>query len=91
MAEPKTADTTSQPATTESAPKQADAPVKQVFYTGVASIRTISKEQWEAAGITDQEYVAWTRDSGHKLPKERFTPAALDVLKQQGDEFVIED
>lgn len=83
MADAKITETTEQ-GTTSSEPKSAESK-KFVHYTGSASIRNISAADWDKAGIQGQEFVTWDRKSGNKLDKARFTDAALDLLRQDGN------
>lgn len=55
-----------------------------VEYTGPASRREITSEQWQGAGVADMPTVVWERHSGFKVPKSVFSEQALQVLRQDG-------
>lgn len=61
-----------------------------VRYIGVISERTISREDWEKAGVSDQEGVTWTKDSP-SLPLDNFTEEALRVLSGTGEFQIVRD
>lgn len=55
----------------------------EVVYRGEASLRTISREQWLAAGVPDQDTTSWDRNTG--LSRDHFTNAALEVLRRDAN------
>lgn len=61
-----------------------------VRYLGLFSERSISKNEWEQAGVTDQEGVTWTQDA-KSLPIDRFSENALRVLGATGEFQIIRD
>lgn len=85
--------------TTEAAPEEAvektdeaDAePTNIVRHTGLVSERRISREDWEQAGVSDQDGVVWTRDTGNVVPIDQFSEEALQVLANEGSFEVIRD
>lgn len=67
-----------------------ESPNNVVRYVGVVTERHLTKADWEAAGVTDQGTVVWTRDTGHVLPIESFSDAALNVLRGQSEFAVVQ-
>lgn len=65
-------------------------PTNIVRYTGLVSERIMSKEDWEQAGVSDQDGVVWTKDA-NTLPIDRFSEEALRVLANTGEFEVIRD
>lgn len=55
----------------------------EVVYRGGASLRIITKQEWEQAGIRDQDTVSWDRN--HGLSRDHFTTAAIDVLRRDAN------
>lgn len=56
----------------------------EVKYGGISTVRSISKDEWEAAGVKDQEGTVWDASNGYSLPLSDFNDAALDVLAADG-------
>lgn len=52
----------------------------EVVYVGDAGTREISKADWRAAGVEDQETVTWNADNEYRVPADQFTEQALQVL-----------
>jgi hypothetical protein len=65
-------------------------PTNIVRYTGLVSERRISREEWEQAGVLDQDGVAWTKDA-NSVPIDQFSEEALQVLANTGEFEVIRD
>ena len=61
--------------------------VQEVKYTGVATTRSISKKEWEQAGVTDQDSVVWEADNHFTVPGADLVGGAIDVLRKE-DDFV---
>ena len=53
-----------------------------VAYVGKAPVRIVRREEFEKAGVTEQDTATWTRNNGHFVKKSAFTEAALNVLLQ---------
>lgn len=62
-----------------------------VRYTGLVSERRISEEEWREAGVSGQDGVVWTKDTGHVVPLDRFSEAALVRLAHSGEFQVIRE
>lgn len=60
-----------------------------VEYTGQASRREISKEDWLKAGVRDQEAVTWSFQNDFRVPKENFSQEAIRHLLQKDGRFTI--
>lgn len=71
-------------------PAQTKEPTNIVRYTGLVSERRISKEDWEQAGVSDQDGVVWTKDAS-SVPINLFSEEALQVLANTGEFEVIRD
>lgn len=71
-----------QQAKAESEAKAAPAAEKDVKYTGEAGVREITKAQWKAAGVEDQDTTIWNAENDYSLPASQFTDRALEVLKR---------
>jgi hypothetical protein len=56
-----------------------------VTYHGGFGKREITKEQWEAAGVSGMPTTSWERRTGHRVPADVFSPQALQVLRQDPD------
>ena len=61
-----------------------------VRYVGVFSERTVSREDWETAGVPDQEGVTWTKDRLF-VPIEHFSEEALRMLSTTGEFQIVRD
>lgn len=61
-----------------------DQPVGDVVqYTGGASIRLITRREWEQAGVGRQQEITWTVENRHLVSVDQFTDAARErVLKE---------
>lgn len=66
-------------------------PTNVVLYTGIVSERRISKEDFEQAGVSDQDGAVWTKDTGHVVPIDQFSEEALRVLAHTGEFQVIRE
>lgn len=55
-----------------------------VRYLGKFSERSVSREDFENSGVSDQEGAVWTKDSP-TVPKDHFSPEALRVLSASGE------
>lgn len=64
-------------ATTESKPKG-----NGLKYVGPASVRTVTKLQFLAAGITNQDTVTFSRRNNFTLKKSNLSKSALNALEQ---------
>lgn len=53
-----------------------------VWYTGTASKRIITSEQWTLAGFTQPDTV-WSKANGYSIPESEFTAPELTFLGQQ--------
>lgn len=62
-----------------------DAEESGVYYAGIFSERRISKEDWEKAGVPNQEVTVWRKDSGKRLPLDMFSEKALETLRGTGE------
>jgi hypothetical protein len=61
-------------------PKPAES-VSVVKYTGDAGVREITRAQWRAAGVDDQETTVWDESNNYTLLSSAFTPKALEIIK----------
>lgn len=62
-----------------------DGKIDIVRYLGIVGERRISKEDFEQAGVEDQDGVTWTRSTGNVLPISLFSEKALEVLTNTGE------
>ena len=60
----------------------------QVVYKGIATRRTISAEEFKAAGVDGQKAVEWTKAGGNTLDADALSPEALALLAKD-KEFVV--
>lgn len=64
---------------------------QMVTYTGGARRRTISQDEWVAAGVKEMPSVEWSQHlNGKKIPVASFTSDALDRLRGMPREFRID-
>jgi hypothetical protein len=56
---------------------------KYVHYTGQATVRRITRREWEKAGVGKQADVEWTVRNRHLVPVEDLTDAALQRLESE--------
>jgi hypothetical protein len=63
--------------------ESANKDVPSVVYTGVAGTMSITKDQWEQAGITDQEGVVWDSSNGFTIPLDRLSDNAVARLRSE--------
>lgn len=61
-----------------------------VRYIGIFSERRVTKEDFENAGVSDQDGVVWTKDS-KSVSIDRFNEDALRVLSGTGEFQIIRD
>jgi hypothetical protein len=54
-------------------------------------VRVISKEDWEAIGVKDQDTATWDKTNAWRLPTEEFGARALNYLLKVDGEFIAED
>lgn len=74
-----------EPQAQDSAPTDGDF----IQYTGKASIREVTRRQWEQAGVGHQAGVEWTVSNRHLVPVDQFTDAARErILKETGFRLV---
>lgn len=78
---------------TEPAPEEVveKEPTNIVRYTGLVSERRISREDWEQAGVSDQDGVVWTKGTGNVIPIDQFSEKALQTLADTGEFEIIRD
>jgi hypothetical protein len=43
--------------------------------------RTLTKQDWESLGVTDQDAVHWGPETNWKVPADRFSDAAWPVIE----------
>lgn len=75
---------------TTKASTSADAPIQDVKYTGQASLRTISKEDWLSLGI-EHEGVEWNFHNNFRVPAEDLTDGAIKYLTKKDGRFELVD
>lgn len=76
----------------ESAAQEAeDGQTNIVRYLGIVSERRISREDFEQAGVEDQDGVVWTKDTGNVLPIDLFSERALEVLTNTGEFQIVRE
>lgn len=63
-------------------PGDSPSDTKYVTYHGQATLRRLTKEQWEQGGILGQGYVEWTKDNEFRVPVSDLTPEALEALRK---------
>ena len=81
------------PAKTESkveSTKSADAPLKDVMYTGQASLRKIEAADWLQLGI-EHEGVEWNLQNNFRVPAEDLTDGARKYLLKKDGRFSLVD
>lgn len=72
-----------------------EAPAREEFkpyvqWTGASGLREITAEQWKAAGIENQGYVAWTGQNSRVLLSELTDEAAERLSAEPNFTFVLE-
>lgn len=65
--------------------------VKAVKYLGVADIRSISSEEWKAAGVRGQDATVWSAENGFTILGERFNKSALSYFADDPEFAVIQE
>jgi hypothetical protein len=50
-----------------------------IQYIGLATHKGITKEDWEAAGVTDQDTVWWTRANNYRVQRADLSDAAFNI------------
>lgn len=63
-------------------PAPADA--KYVTYKGRAATRRITAEQWEKAGVSDQQEVVWDSSNNFQVRVDKLSDEALNALRRDG-------
>lgn len=63
-------------------PGDSPSDTKYVTYHGHATLRRLTKEQWEQGGVMGQEYVEWTADNDFRVAVSDLTPEALEALRK---------
>lgn len=58
---------------------------KIVKYTGTSDVRAISKADWKAIGIDDQEGVVWDWRNDWAVPVSDLSEGALNYVKNVDD------
>lgn len=53
-----------------------------VKYVGLSTVRRITKQAWEKAGIKGQDTVTWDKSNGYSVPVEKLTDNALQKLSE---------
>lgn len=66
-------------------------PKNVVRYTGLVSERRISRDDWEQAGVQEQDGVVWTKDTGNVVPLDSFSEQALQTLAHTGEFQIVRD
>ena len=51
-----------------------------VLYVGGADVRQITAQEWEAAGVENQDTVVFNRENNWRVPANELTDAALQLL-----------
>lgn len=63
-----------------------------IEYTGIATVRILSAEDWKTLGIDSDLYCEWNYLNGNRLPKSMFNEEQLNYLLTQDDRFqLVED
>ena len=70
--------------------KSAEAPLQDVKYTGQASLRTISAQEWLQLGI-EHEAVEWNFHNNFRVPVEDLTDGAVAYLIKRDGRFELVD
>lgn len=55
-----------------------------VIYVGTATIRQVTQEEWDAAGVTGQKSVRWFPGNGYSVPLSDLTEGAQNILRADG-------
>lgn len=69
--------------------KATEATEPAVVYVGQAPVRTVSREEFEQAGVTDQDTATWSKPNKYSVKKSAFSEAAIGVLLQDGSFRVV--
>jgi hypothetical protein len=64
---------------------------KVVKYTGLSDVRVITKDDWKAIDIDDQETVVWNWKNDWAVPVADLSEGALNYAKNVDDELKIID
>lgn len=51
-----------------------------LIYTGGATERIITEDQWKAAGVENQGTVVFNKDNNHRIPLNELTEPARQLL-----------
>lgn len=64
-----------------------------LIYTGGATTREITREQWEAAGVKDQDTVRFSKEENNRrVPVDEMTSAAVELLlDRHSNEFMLNE
>lgn len=60
-----------------------DPHVPSAVYTGMGGVKTITEEQWVAAGITDQKGVRWDNSNEFSVPLDDLSESAVARLRSE--------
>lgn len=69
----------------------ADKKVGVVRYTMAPTTREITKQQWEDAGVKNQDATVWSKLNGWAIPVDQFNKAAMAVISGEEGFRVDED
>lgn len=61
-----------------------EADANYVEYKGMATVRRVTKEQWEQAGVLEQDTVEWSADNRMRVPLNDLNPTAQNFLRHDG-------
>lgn len=56
---------------------------KMVTYKGIATVRSISKKEWEAVKVQGQEGVEWNAQNGYAVKFSALNKDAIEQLKKE--------
>lgn len=57
---------------------------ENVIYVGTATIRQVTREEWDGAGVANQATVRWFPGNGYSVPLSDLTEAAQNILRADG-------
>lgn len=65
--------------------RQASSTEQTISYKGTADVRRITKQEWKAAGVEDQDTVEWNADNDFTVPRSALSDAAWAKIEKDSD------
>lgn len=68
-------------------PPDPDAKGPYITYTGMATLREITKRDWQKIGVVDQGDVQWNLMNGYRIPVSNLSESAIDYCLRVDGRF----